>query len=110
MEKINIVHGPDYLHLNFGITDERAEKLGKIVFDEIIAKAVERGIIATYKDENTGDEGLTVIGSKLAEALLNEVAQTTAEQIFLFVRFDDLLNNLGAKIMVMQQEADEQVE
>lgn len=89
MEKIKLADGHEYLHQALGVSDERAEQLGKKV-GEIVDNAEELGILTKE------DDGKSVNGNKLFEKLVNEVAETETERLLVVMRFSDLVERIGS--------------
>jgi nucleoside-triphosphatase THEP1 len=86
MEQIIIHHGHEYIHLNLGITDERADELEKILQNELIRKAVDNNIVII--DEENGTVELSA--ARVMDFLINKVAKTTQEQLFMMMHVESL--------------------
>lgn len=107
MEQIVINHEKEYIHENLGITDERADELEKEIKKEVLKSAVENGIVQI--DEKEGS--VTLSAARVLDFLINKVAKTTQEQLFLMMHVDPLTRVLDQHIQNFgggHLEADEQ--
>lgn len=91
MEKLQINHEHEYLHLALGIPDERAEELG-VEIGNLVENAREKGIVED--SEQDGEKGFKLHGNLLFEILVNEIAQTEQERLLLMMRFTDTIERV----------------
>lgn len=91
MEKLKIDHSNEYLHLALGISNERAEELGRTI-GHFVRTAKEKGFVEDV--EIDGEPGQTVHGNLILEALINEIAQTEQERLLLMMRFAETIERI----------------
>lgn len=97
MEKILIDHSQEYIHLNLGISDERATELEELIKKNVLVHAVENNIVTI--DEDNGEVSLSA--SAVMDFLLNNLAQTEQERLFLMMHVDSLTTLLDQYIRQM---------
>ena len=95
MEKIKLQHEEGHLHLSIGISEEREDEMLNQC-KAILNDAKNNDIMNNVVNEN-GDLCTEVNGIKFLDMILNDVAQTELERIFLAVNFDDMLKTLRPK-------------
>jgi hypothetical protein len=96
MEKIQLNLEEGRLHLSLNLPEERYEAMMDTV-KYIIKNARDNGIVSDAVDED-GDLGTQINGIKLLNMLLNDVAQTEIERIYLAVMFDSFISVLRLQI------------
>jgi hypothetical protein len=95
MEKIKLQHEEAHLHLSIGISEERTDEMLNQC-KAILKDAKNNGIMNDVVDED-GDLCTKLNGIKFLDMILNDVAQTELERIYLAVNFDDMLKTLRPK-------------
>lgn len=95
MEKIKLDLQEGRLQISIGIPEERFDAMVDMV-KRILYNARENGIMSDAVDED-GDLGTQINGIKFLEMLVNDVAQTEQERIYLCVMFNDYLGAIRPK-------------
>ena len=96
MEKITIQHNEnfEYIHQNLGISDARADELEKQIKEEIIKGAVTNGIVIINEEEGS----VNLSSARVMDYLINKIATTHAEQLFLMMHVDPITHILDGHI------------
>lgn len=94
MEQIVILHDTEYIHQNLGISDDRADELEALIKKEVLGNAVQNGIVEI--NEEAGE--VTLSAARVLDFLVNKVAKTTQEQLFLMMHVDGLTHVLDQHI------------
>lgn len=95
MEKIKLQHEEGHLHLSIGISEERTDEM-LYQCEAILKDGKNNGIMNDVVDKD-GDLCTELNGIKFLDMILNDVAQTELERIYLAVNFNDMLKTLHLK-------------
>lgn len=106
MEKVNISFEPEHVHLNLGISDERAQELDQEIKETVIRKALENNIIQIDEKEMR----VQLSGAAVIDQLVNKIAKTHAEQLFLMLFVKSLVTALHERIQAGGAEPEDEEE
>ena len=108
MEQIIIQHDEkhEYIHQNLGITDERADELSNQIKKEVLSDAVDNGIVVVNEEE----ESVSLSAARVMDHLINKIAKTTQEQLFLMMHVESLTRLLDHQIQQFGGHSDDSAE